>query len=820
MALIVGQLAATLDLDKSAYEAGLNDADKKGDGLMSKIAGAGKKIGIAAGTAIAAVMTIAVVKGATRLMDIEDAQAKLTGLKMSAQDVDQVMKDALGSVKGTAFGLGDAATVAASAVAAGVKPGNDLRRTLGLVADAATQAGVPMGDMGAIFNKVAASNKVQMDVINQLTDAGVPALALIAKQLGVTSEEASKMASAGKIDFATFQSAMEQGMGGAALKSADTTRGAFANMMAALSRFGAMLLKDVFPIAKEVFGGITGWIDRVVETAGPKIEEISLKIVEWFHNAKDAVSKFLGSAKFGEMKTDTMDRLRGIAENLVKAFKDAWPALKRIFESLGKGSKGMGLSAWSTLLTTSDALSGVLAKGLAPILDTVASLLEKNPDLVTTLIGAFIAWKAATEGISTATKIAKGVQAAFNAVMHMNPISAIVIAVVALAAAVYLAYQKVGWFRDAVDAVGRWLRDTLWPILKQVGGFIGDVFVTVVKWLADVWTTKLWPALKAVGGWLRDNVWPVLRLVGEFIGAVFVANVQALSLIWSNVLWPALKAVGGFLADVVWPILQSVAGFIADYFVANVQILAWVWSNVLWPALKAVIDFIAQRVFPIISGIASAFIDAAKWVGGKIGDIVGFVTGIPGKIASTVSTLWDGIKNGISGAKDWVSDRIGDIVKLVTGIPGKLGDMSKTLLQAGKDLIQGFIDGVGAMFGKVKDKLGELTGALTSWKGPESLDRVILRPTGRIVIGGFVAGLEDQFPAVKATLGNLTSSIADMARRQVAATMGGPASPVSAAGAAGSSSVRYGDVTVNAETNASPRRIASEIGWQLKTAGV
>src|SRR5690606_24038796 len=159
-------------------------------------------------------------------------EGKLTGLGHSAKTVEKIMGNALSSVKGTAFGLDEASTVAASAVAAGIKPGRDLTRNLKLVADAATIAGTDMGSMGGIFNKVAASNKVQMDVINQLHDAGVPALALLADQMGVTSEEASKMASAGKIDFATFQAAMESGMGGAALESGNTFSGAMDNVMA------------------------------------------------------------------------------------------------------------------------------------------------------------------------------------------------------------------------------------------------------------------------------------------------------------------------------------------------------------------------------------------------------------------------------------------------------------------------------------------------------------------------------------------------------------------------------------------------------------
>src|SRR5690606_619525 len=180
-------------------------------------------------------------------------EGKLTGLGHSAKTVEKIMGNALSSVKGTAFGLDEASTVAASAVAAGIKPGQDLERVLKLVADAATIAGTDMGSMGAIFNKVAASNKVQMDVINQLHDAGVPALAALASEMGVTAEEASKMASRGEIDFATFSAAMESALGGAALSSGDTFAGAMANVGAALGRVGAGVLGGVFPKMAPLF---------------------------------------------------------------------------------------------------------------------------------------------------------------------------------------------------------------------------------------------------------------------------------------------------------------------------------------------------------------------------------------------------------------------------------------------------------------------------------------------------------------------------------------------------------------------------------------
>lgn len=274
------------DITKALGGAG-KDVEKAGEGMGSRLMDGMNKIGkvgaVALGGAITAGVGTALVKGFQRLDTIDQATAKLTGLGHSAASVDQIMNDALASVKGTAFGMGEAATTAAGAVAAGIKPGADLERTLKLVADASTIAGTDMGSMGAIFNKVASSNKVQMDTINQLHDAGVPALSLLADQMGVTAEEASKMASKGEIDFATFQAAIESGMGGAALASGETFSGAMDNVMASLGRMGEGLLKGIFPDMKDGLGGL-------LEAMAP-LEEVAREVGEGIKAAFDWISQ-------------------------------------------------------------------------------------------------------------------------------------------------------------------------------------------------------------------------------------------------------------------------------------------------------------------------------------------------------------------------------------------------------------------------------------------------------------------------------------------------------------------------------------------------
>ena len=102
----------------------VNKASKKSSNtLISKIGGAfGKigKVGTGAIVTLAGGITALAAKGGfTRALNIENAQAKLKGLGHDSASVTEIMNDALASVKGTAFGLGDAATVAASLSASG-----------------------------------------------------------------------------------------------------------------------------------------------------------------------------------------------------------------------------------------------------------------------------------------------------------------------------------------------------------------------------------------------------------------------------------------------------------------------------------------------------------------------------------------------------------------------------------------------------------------------------------------------------------------------------------------------------------------------------
>lgn len=324
-----GKIDILVEPDTKGFEGKMNS---KLGGLVGTAAKAGVGIAAALGGAF-------VTAGFNRLNSIDQAEAKLAGLGHTADGVAGIMDNALGAVKGTAFGLGEAAEVAASAVAANVQPGKDLERVLTLTGDAATIAGSSMSEMGDIFNKVATSGKIQGDVINQLGQQGIPILQLLADEMGVTAEEAQKMASAGEISFDRFLNAIETGMGGAALEAGETFRGSMDNLWAAVGRVGAEFLKPGFQEAPGIISAITDKVDELAPKA--RLAGETLKIL-----GTDAANALMPAAQSaGNLGSNLTGLIIPAAGAWAAMRVNRWSGLSKHLDAGGRSMKGLGQSA-------------------------------------------------------------------------------------------------------------------------------------------------------------------------------------------------------------------------------------------------------------------------------------------------------------------------------------------------------------------------------------------------------------------------------------------------------------------------------------------
>lgn len=367
------------------YDLGMDtkDFDKQSGKVTGRLKSLSKKFAIA-GAASATVFGAAFGKfviagGVSRYLNIEDAQAKLKGLGHDAESVSKVMESALNAVKGTAFGLDAAATIAASAVAAGVKSGEELTDYLGLTADAATIAGTSLSEMGSIFNKVQTGQRAYTQELNQLADRGIPIYQWLQEELGLSQEALKEMVSAGELDSATYFKVIEKNIGGAALESGKTTRGAWANMKASMSRVGAAIVEDIMPKIRKSFLDLTVFFDKNSD----RIVEAFKKTAQVIGGFKDTLI-VLGKTVFNYLQPKLAGLWESIRSDLIPVLQRLWhEVLKPLLPVIGGAmvvALGLAIDAMSLLITIA-----------SPLINTLISLKE----VVIIGTAAFVAFKAA-----------------------------------------------------------------------------------------------------------------------------------------------------------------------------------------------------------------------------------------------------------------------------------------------------------------------------------------------------------------------------------------------------------------------------------------
>lgn len=609
-------------------------------------------VGLAAGTALT--------KGLNRSLSIQDAQAKLTGLGHSGESVQAIMTNALDSVRGTAFGLGDAAGVAAGAVASGIEPGEKLTRVLKLTADAATIAGTDLNSMGSIFNKVAASGKLQGDVIAQLQDAGVPVLQFVAKQMGVTAGEAAKLASEGKVSFETFADAMEQGLGGAALSSGKTARGAFANLEAALGRFGAQFTTPLVEAAPAFFTALTGAIDLAAGAAAPFAQQFGIYITAKLEEGAGKITNF--TARMGEMK----DGLGGLKDLIGKG--DFTSALGDAFK-IEEDSPFVGfvLAARDAVITFKDAFAG-FGEG------------TDLPGLLTDLGTAFSPLATIFKGIEPVLpQITAGI-AGFARVLGDGLLDA--------------AQQLLPPITQLATAISQGLTDALtdpelqtslgelFSALSQLGG---QVLPIVVPLIADL-VTAVTPLVPIIADLVSQGLPILVDLLTYLVTPTRESGTGAADL------GTALVSVGaaiGFLLQLLPGGLVAFQG-LKDALTGaksaseiTAEALDGKYGIALQSAAKFTIGFgdTVYRAFVKIGQTADEKLGQVQAVGQRVW------SSLPAPVQSALSTIGTTVSTGISGAVSTLASLPGRALAALSGLGG-------TLVGAGRSLVEGFVSGI------------------------------------------------------------------------------------------------------------------------------
>ena len=305
--------------------------------------------------------------GIDRALNLENAKAKMSTFTKSTEQLDEIMKNVQDSVDGTKFSMDAAATVAAGLFAAGIKEGPQMERSLRLVGDAAQVSGRSMDEIGAIFNKVAASGKLTGQELNQLSDSGIPVLQLLADSTGKSVEEVKKLVSAGKIGFEEFADAMEKGLGGAAQKAGATFTSSLDNLKSALSRMGAEIMTPLLEGITPVMNNVKDIIKKMV--AG---DDITNEMNALFTN----LQSFITTA--ATHITDMVNKYVPVITQMIQGVISMLPSLLPTILNAIVQIINVLLPQVATLIGT---CVGPLLNAISSVLSTIASMIVGNNNL-------------------------------------------------------------------------------------------------------------------------------------------------------------------------------------------------------------------------------------------------------------------------------------------------------------------------------------------------------------------------------------------------------------------------------------------------------
>lgn len=248
--------------------------------------------------------------GTKRANNIEQAKFQFRGLGV---DVDAAMQSALGAVKGTAYGLDEAAKAAAQFAASGISAGADMTTSLRGIAGTAAMTGSSFSDMAYLFTTSAASGKITNIDLQQFATRGLNAAAALGKQMGKSEQQIHAMATAGTLDYKTFANAMDQAFGSHATQANETYTGSLANMHAALARLGAAWFGPERTQMRDLFNALTPVIDNVTAALQPLIDAfLQMKGI-----ATGSIISALGKLDF----TNLTKAMPNFAEGFMNAFK-------------------------------------------------------------------------------------------------------------------------------------------------------------------------------------------------------------------------------------------------------------------------------------------------------------------------------------------------------------------------------------------------------------------------------------------------------------------------------------------------------------------
>ena len=768
-------LSAKITGDSSGFEKAFSTAQKTVDSFSQKFDSIGKKISsvgdsltnkitkpaLVAGTALAG---ITLAKGWNRLTGIDDARAKLQGLGHDAQSVETIMDSALASVKGTSFGLDEAATAAANAVAAGIKPGQELTKYLSMTADAAAIAGTSMSEMGSIINKVQTGQTVYTEDLEQLADRGLPVYQWLAEEAGVAASEVKQLASDGQISAQMLYNAIEKNIGGAAQIIGETSfTAALDNIGASISRIGANFLDaggeggGFFSQLKPLMADFSDQLAVIEEKASDLGVKFGAAFAEVVQKAQEMKARF---DALPESVQSLIIKVAGIGTAVAVGIG---PALKVI------GGLATGIGAVSKVIAALTSPIGLVVIAIAGLAAGFAYLMQTNISFRAVVMSI---WDAVSAKIEEVKELISGIDfgGIFDGLIEQAMTFAPAIE------SIFGTLKIIGsTLLDSFSGFFSGLTSGFSNGLSSASGFGAGLFSIIgmvsptLKMIMMLFQT-FGPQIMSLASIISSNLIPVFSTLGTTIGAVASAVMPAIQSAVANLL-PVIVQVGTTVAQIVSavlpvlislftqlaPFLSQTAQIIGEIVAATAPMIAQLASALL-PVIQNIVTVVmnaATSVMPALVSILNVIMSAIQVIAPVLMDILSVAISVVSGIISAVSPIVSFIGTVVSAIMlifvpivTFIADIEASIVQVIGTIVGVATEIFSTVFSIASGCWSNIADFASTAFNAISTIVSSLTYTFSSvFNGVYSIVSSVMGAV-RSYISGVFSGIQSAWPGL------------------------------------------------------------------------
>lgn len=455
-----------------------------------------------------------------------------------------------------------------------------------------------------------------------------------------------------------------------------------------------------------------------------------------------------------------MPGIQAFADGFAKALVAIAPLLSTILPLVGQlaGLIGSVLgTAVSTLAPPLTKLIDGLAKALAPVLPKIAAAFEALGKALAPVLDQL-----AGVLVDALNQLAPIIPQLVDALVQLAP--AFLEIIKAVLPLIPPLVQLIATILPGLIRLWVLIEKPMYTFAAVVLGKVVPALVTFIEWVTtgvskvvdfftdfDTNVSKIWGNIVNFFKGIGDSIGGFFSGIGEKIVGWFQSGMDFLAGLPGRI-GEFLSTLPGIVGEwllqagqaMLNAVVQGIEWVIAEFIALPFQIIAviisfgqqlWQWAtdafnfakNAVISGVENIITFFRElpgRAIDAVSSLLSSF--SAWWhstwdsartaVAQGVVNVIQFFRDLPGRAISAVSSLLGQIRqffvNAWNSARDAVSQGVSNVINFFRDLPGRalsaLGDLGNFLYSAGRNIIQGFINGIKAAAGAIGGVISDI----------------------------------------------------------------------------------------------------------------